>query len=314
MKKKLLPVAVFLILLVSFYSCQTVTNVAAELSPELVQRVSQGLQAVGVSEDVAEAIARSGVDIGLVLARNTFEEITPEGEYFLGRAVAATILTRFSLQTDMPELTVYLNQIAHALVVNSLRPELFNGYRVAILNTDEINAFATPGGHIFLTRGLIQSATSEDTLAAIIAHEIAHIQLAHGFEAIRNSRVNQAFAQAAFDVGSAAAGYDLAGITETFGVSVEVVVDTMISGYSRQQEFDADALAMSLLALAGYNPFALIEVLQALERNQPGRAGGFNATHPSPSDRIANARTIIGNFDVPDTRSYRVARYNAVMR
>jgi len=312
-KKVLVAVFAIFLLSLSFYSCETVTAAVGEVAPGLAQGISIGLQSLGIPEDVAGALARSGVDIGLVLARNTFEEITPEGEYFLGRAVAATILTRYSLQTNMPAVTAYLNQIAHALVVNSIRPELFHGYRVGILDTDEINAFATPGGHIFLTRGLIESTTSEDTLAAVIAHEIAHIQLAHGFEAIRNSRVNEAFAQAAFDVGSAASGFDLENVTETFGLSVDLVVDTMISGYSRQQEFDADAVAMSLLALAGYNPSALIEVLEVLQRNQPTRSGGFNSTHPSPADRISNARRIVGNFEVADTRSYRVARHRAIM-
>ena len=300
------------LLSLSFSSCETVTAVVGELAPGLAQGISQGLQSLGLSSDIADTLARSGVNIGLVLARNTFAEITPEGEYYLGRAVAATLLTRYSLQTNMPVTTAYLNHIAHALVVNSIRPELFHGYRVAILDSDEINAFATPGGHIFLTRGLVASAISEDTLAAIIAHEIAHIQLAHGFEAIRNSHINQAFAQAAFDVGSAAAGYDLSRITETFGISVDVVVDVMLRGYSREQEFDADSVGMSLLALAGYDPFALIEALQVLQRTQVGRAGGFNATHPSPADRITHAQTVVGNFDVPDTRPYRLARFISV--
>jgi predicted Zn-dependent protease len=150
-------------------------------------------------------------------------------------------------------------------------------------------------------------------LAAVIAHEIAHIQLAHGFEAIKRSRVNQAFAQAAFDVGTAASNIDLTRVAETFGLSVDVVVDVMLNGYSREQEFEADSVAISLLALAGYEPSALIDVLRLLERNQPNRRGGFNNTHPTPAQRITNAQRTVGNYEVEDTRSYRVARHRAVM-
>ena len=310
--RKIIVAALIVLLFLSFFSCETVTPLLDRLAPGIVQGISQGLQGLGVPPNIADSLARSGVDIGAELARNSFEEITPEGEYYLGRAVAANILTRYSLQTNTPALTAYLNRICHALVVNSLRPEIFNGYRVAILDTDEINAFATPGGHIFLTRGLIDSATSEDTLAAVIAHEIAHIQLAHGFAAIKQSRVNQAFAQAAFDVGTAATDIDLTRVAETFGLSVDVVVNAMLNGYSREQEFEADSVAMSLLALAGYNPSALIDVLRMLERNQPGRRGGFNNTHPTPAQRITNAQRTVGNYEVEDTNSYRVARYRAV--
>ena len=313
MKKKIIAVVFCVLLIVSFSSCESAPNVLQQLAPAVVQIASRGLQELGVPPQIADSLAKSGVDVASVMARNRYEEITPEGEYYLGRAVAANILTRYRLVTNMPALTAYLNRICNALAVNSLRPEIFNGYRVAILDTDEINAFATPGGHIFLTRGLINSAASEDALAAVIAHEIAHIQLAHGFAAIKRSRVNQAFAQAAFDVGSAATDIDLARVTETFGLSVDIVVDAMLRGYSRDQEFEADSLAISLLSLAGYEPSALIEVLRVLERNQPARRGGFNDTHPTPAQRITNAQRTVGNYEVEDTSSYRVARFRAVM-
>jgi predicted Zn-dependent protease len=115
-------------------------------------------------------------------------------------------------------------------------------------------------------------------------------------------------------VGTAATGYDLAGVVETFGLSVDVVVDAMLNGYSREQEHEADSVAMSLLALAGYQPSALIDVLRMLERNQPDRRGGFNSTHPTPAQRITSVQRIAGSFEVEDTRSFREARYRAATR
>ena len=266
-------------------------------------------QATGVlSPQVADAIARSGVAWG-----QAFEEITPEQEYFIGRAVAAHILTTYRIQTNRPAMLDYVNRICMALVINSPRPEIFNGYRVNILDTDEINAFATPGGHIFLSRGLIESAASEDALAAVIAHEIAHIQLQHGLKAIRNSRITQALLVTGTSAASVATDMDIAELTSIFSESINEIVTTLVTnGFSREQEFEADATAMALMSLAGYDPPALIEMLRVLEVNQPRRAGGFNRTHPTPALRITNAQRTVGNYNVPDTRSFREARFSAV--
>ena len=278
-----------------------------------VSQIGAGaLERLGLIDSrTAEAIAKSGV-----AWEQAFEEITPEQEYFIGRAVAANILTVYRLQTNRPALTAYLNKISMALVINSPRPEIFNGYQVNILDTDEINAFATPGGHIFLTQGLIDLAPSEDALAAVIAHEIAHIQLQHGLLAIRNNRRTQAGMMTVFAMGGAAAdSADLDQLIDIFGDTVnEVATTLMVNGYSRAQELDADATAMALMALAGYYPGALIDMLQVLERELPRRRGGFNDTHPSAADRIANAQRTAASHQVPDTRAYRQARFIANTR
>jgi predicted Zn-dependent protease len=242
------------------------------------------------------------------------EEITPEQEYYIGRAVGAHILTRYRQDTGNPALTQYLNRICSAVALHSSRPEGYNGYHAAILDSPEINAFATSGGHIFITRGLLENAASEDALAAVLAHEIAHIQLQHSIRAIKTSRITQALmATGSSALTAATHGTELAELTDIFDESVTDIVSTLINnGYSRSQEFDADALALALLASAGYDPSALIDMLRALERNLPDHPGGFNQTHPSPADRIANLERHIGAYTVPDTRSYRRPRFDAL--
>jgi predicted Zn-dependent protease len=241
------------------------------------------------------------------------EEITPEQEYYIGRAVGANILTGYKVYTQNPALAAYLNRICNAIAINSPKPELYNGYHVAILDSPEINAFATSGGHIFVTRGLIGCAASEDALAAVIAHEIAHIQLQHSIKAIKTSRITQAL----LETGSAAASVtanqlSLGELTDIFDESVNDIVTQMVNnGYSQGQEFDADTLALSLLASAGYEPSSLVEMLRSLEQNQPGNPGGFGKTHPSPDKRIDNVNKTLNNFAVPDTRPFRVPRYRA---
>ena len=293
------------LVITAFFSCET----TAPYMGSMAQIGATIGQATGlINESTADAIIKSGVAFGAA-----FEEITPEQEYYIGRAVAANVLTSYRLQPTSSSMTSYVNKIANALIINSPRPEIFSGYHVAILDSDEINAFATPGGHIFITRGLINCATSEDTLAAVIAHEVAHIQLQHGLKAIKNSRFTQALLITGTSAAGAAGNATVSELAGTFGDSVNEIVSTLVTnGYSRTQELDADSFAMGLMSLAGYEPSSLIDMLQVLERNQGSHPGGFNNTHPTPTQRISNARNTVGNYDVPDTRSYRQARYGAV--
>jgi predicted Zn-dependent protease len=262
-----------------------------------------------IDQNVADAISLSADAIG-----RAAEEIEPEQEYYIGRAVAANILTTYRVWNGNPGLTAYLNRICAVITINSPRPFLYAGYFVNILDTDEINAFATPGGHIFLTRGLIALADSEDALAGIIAHEIAHIQLQHGIKSIRNSRITQALMVTGTAAVGAAAGMDVTELTNVFSESVgEIVITLVNNGYSQSQELEADTTALALMAAAGYDPRGLITMLRVLERSaNTGR--GFFRTHPTPAQRIANAEAALNRFNVTDTRTFRQARYYTATR
>jgi predicted Zn-dependent protease len=280
------------------------------------------LSSCKTAEKVAEVGVQVAVDAG-VIDQNTAntisqaigsaaEEITPEQEYYIGRAVAANILTRYAVWNGSPALTAYLNQICGAITINSPKPDVYNGYHVAILDSNEINAFATSSGHIFITRGLIAAAKSEDALAGVIAHEIAHIQLQHSIKAIRTNRIMQAILITG-TTAAGAAGYDINELTDIFSESVTEIVSTLVnSGYSQTQEFDADNMALSLLASAGYSPSGLIDMLKELSVLQSGSSGGVSKTHPSPTQRISNAEKSLVQYTVADTRSYRQRRFSAV--
>jgi predicted Zn-dependent protease len=239
------------------------------------------------------------------------EGITPQDAYFLGRAVAAHILAIYKPYTANPELTQYLNKICQTILINSSQLEVFNGCQVQILDSPEYNAFASPGGHIFITRRLVESTSSEDMLAAVIAHELAHIMLKHGISIVTEMRLNEEMAQMA-NRAADFAGRDSQSTQRllSFRNSVSIVIDTMLkNGYSQVHEFEADQEALALLARAGYDPGALLEILKVLQVTQNSQPGGFNTTHPSPADRIANAERWIRSYRVQDTRSYRVPRF-----
>ena len=243
---------------------------------------------------------------------NAFDdsEYTPEDAYYLGRAVSANILASYRPYTQNADLTRYLNRICQTIVINSPEPVAFNGYHVIILDSPEFNAFASPGGHIFLTRGLVELTTSEDMLAALIAHELSHIILRHGINIIEEMRFSNDMAESARRGGELTGNSAAARRALQYRQSVASLVDAMIkNGYSQSQEYEADSIAVSLLALSGYNPGSLREVLQLLQRVQASQSGGFNTTHPSPADRIAHAEPAINRYRVQDTRSYRVPRF-----
>jgi len=244
---------------------------------------------------------------------NDERPLTPEDEYYLGRAVAANILAVYKPYAVNTELTNYLNLICQSLVINSSQPAVYNGYHVVILDSREPNAFSTPGGHIFLTKGLVDIVSTEDALAGIIAHELAHVMLKHGIRIIDDMKFTN---EAGIMAGQAAAfsGKSSANIL-SFRDSVNEIFNKMIkSGYSQPQEFDADNLAVKLLADAGYSPNGLLEILNRLTTVQSGQSGGIYSTHPSPAQRITNVEGQIFLYRVADTRRFREDRFKKIMK
>jgi len=237
-------------------------------------------------------------------------EPTMEDAHYLGRAVAAHILTLYRLCNRNPALTRYLNLITQTLVINSPRPTAFRGYFVAVLDSPTFNAFATPGGHIFLTRGLVEAATSEDMLAAVIAHELAHVMLDHGLSMIAEMAPSNAALEIAARAADFAGGSPEAVRLTGFRDSVSTLVDTLVrSGFSRTQEFAADRKAVDLLVAAGYNPRALVDMLRILQQRQGPNPAGLLATHPPPAERIREVENAIRRHRVTDTSAHRRARF-----
>jgi len=152
--------------------------------------------------------------------------LTPEEEYYVGRAVAANILSNYP-PYNRPELNAYINKIGQGLALYSFRPAIFMGYHFMVLDSEEINAFASPGGHILVTRGLLRKVQSEDELAAVLAHEIAHVALKHGLASVQGARVTQIAAEFAIDAGKATGG-EIAAFTSSFGDSISELAKILI--------------------------------------------------------------------------------------
>jgi beta-barrel assembly-enhancing protease len=262
-------------LVMSFAGCKTM-DIATSAISEVGERTGT------ISQSQAESIRKSAV-----AASKSMETFTPEQEYYIGRSVGATILSNYTVLND-PGVQSYVNLLGQTIAAASDTPELFAGYHFLVLDTEEINAFATPGGHIFITHGLIGCTRTEDGLAAILAHEIAHLQLRHGMQAIEKARVTQALTVIGQEGAKTFGPGELSQLTEAFGDVVSDMANTMINkGYSRSFEYQADAAAVDILHRVGYNPLALVELLTVMDQKVKPGGDGFARTHPSPGNRIA---------------------------
>jgi beta-barrel assembly-enhancing protease len=237
------------------------------------QGIVTGEQAKSITR-VTKAVAKS------------FEDITPEQEHYIGRSVGAVLVNRYKPYPD-GSANDYLNLLGQTLAQASDRPETFGGYHFLTLDSPEINAFAAPGGLIFVSRGMLRLCGSEDAVAAVLAHEIAHIQLLHGLQAIDKSRVTEALTTLGEEGAKSYGGQKLADLTKVFEGSISDVTSTLVNnGYSRSFEREADAAAVTILSRVGYDPDGLVAMLTEMEKHLKPGGLDFARTHPSPRSRI----------------------------
>lgn len=206
-------------------------------------------------------------------------------EYRIGRGVSAVLLGMYKpLPSEKKQ--EFLNKVGQSIVRFSDRPDLYKGYRFILVESDQINAMAAPNGMIFISTGLFDLINDEDTLAAVMAHEISHVVHRHGIKSLAEGQsVNSTTSG-----GEVVAALDCSGasqlLTAGFSVIVGDIVATLLEkGYSREQEYEADKDAAELLAKAGYNPAALKRLFKLLQQAKKD-SGGWFSTHPSPEDRI----------------------------
>ena len=280
--------------------CETLVQVATEV----------GVESELITTNQAASIVRTSRAMA-----QTVESITPEQEYYIGRAVAATVLSRYPADPNR-SLNLYLNELGQTLALHSDMPETFKGYHFMAVKSEEINAFAAPSGLILVTHGLLKCCGSESELAAVLAHEIGHVEQKHGLRAIRTGRITHALAVMTAETGNILGSEELSEVTQTFGESVSEITDTLINnGYSRELEYEADYRAATILSRAGYNPRALTSMLTRMGQRLGPHSGGFGKTHPTPSSRIRQINGKILRFpalqrDPPG----RVSRFLAVSR
>lgn len=248
------------------------------------------------------------------VVQKSFEDITPEQEYYIGRAVAATILSEYKVYDDAAA-TDYINKLGQALAMASDLPVTYNGYHFLILDSDEINALSAPSGFVFVTRGILRTAHNEAELAGILAHEVGHVENHHGLQAIKKSRVTAALTSVAITGAEVAGSPALQKLTATFADSIKDITSALINnGYSREFEKQADEAAVDIMERVGYDPHALVQDLRNMESMLKPGGSGFSRTHPSPQERIKVVQDRMGNVPVQPVDPVRQARFDAAMK
>jgi predicted Zn-dependent protease len=202
--------------------------------------------------------------------------IGAEEETAIGRGVAATLAGYYTLDRDSA-LTAYVNLVGLAVAASDPRPDV--RYRFGVLGTDQVNAMATPGGYVFVTRGALALMESEAELAGVLAHEVGHVNEKHVVEEIQD--------RARTELGTELAGKALNADPEALDKVVGLGTNVLFLGLSREDELEADSLGVVYASRAGYDPAGLGAFVRKLEANESRPLlKQLGATHPKPADRL----------------------------
>lgn len=216
---------------------------------------------------------------GLVNIGASALPIGPEKERQIGFGIAATVAGRYELVDDA-ELNRYVNLVGQAVAQQSIRGGEV-AFRFGVLDTEDVNAFAAPGGYIFVTRGALSLLESEADLAGVLAHEVAHVDQKHVLDEIRRSSVMESVRDE-----TQLSGALLDAISE-FGSSL------LFTGLSREDEMEADSLGLLYATATGYQPGGLAAFLAKLVEAEEQEAAGmreWTASHPSTAERLEALR------------------------
>ncbi|HJP91572.1 MAG TPA: M48 family metalloprotease [Pyrinomonadaceae bacterium] len=266
---------------------------AAQTSP------GRNLKPLNVDEDPA-LIGKRKLNGGLISKMS----MSVEKEVALGRQLAAEV-DRQAKFVDDPMITEYVNRVAQNLVLHS---DAKIPFTVKVIDSDEVNAFALPGGFFYVNKGLILIADNEAELAGVMAHEISHVIARHAVENQTKANLMQ--------YGT------LTGIILLGGIPGMVLQNTAGIGmmtafmkFSRSAEAEADKLGTEYLYAAGYDPTAMatmFEKLEAKNKKKPGTIAKIFADHPAPADRRAASLALAARFPEHEEYIINTSEFNRV--
>jgi predicted Zn-dependent protease len=227
----------------------------------------------------------SSCSVNPVTGKKELNLISETQEIALGKETDVEIRQQYGVYAD-PEVNAYVQTIGQGLAVNTHRPQL--SYQFAVLDTPVVNAFAVPGGYIYVTRGILALMGSEAELAVVLGHELGHVNARHSVHRMSEMLL----VQVGLAVGSA--------LSETFaqvaglaGVGVQL----LFLKYSRDDERQADALGVEYARKGVYNPGEMVAFFGSLEKMGDLSGGhalpGFLSTHPLTSERIEKVKQML---------------------
>ena len=225
------------------------------------------------------------------------QEAGTEKEIDFGRGVAAKILGKYPIFKDEEKVN-YVSQIGTGISAQLGRPEL--RYYFGILNSEDINAYAAPGGYIFVTTGALKLMSNEAQLAGVLAHELAHINQKHIVKQLNLQSTDRSMTSGIAQI--------LGGATLSAKIALERLNDLafkmlMEEGLSKKDEADADQKALEMLISTGYDPLSYLNYLLSLKPYlEQGQAKVLSKTHPTIDNRIKLLREFISRHQLDSTQ------------
>ena len=208
----------------------------------------------------------------------TLKEPSEADEIEIGKGVAANLLGAAPPVND-PSLQAYVNRVGQWVAMHTERPDL--PWHFAVLDTDGVNAFATPGGYVFITRGMLLRMRDEAELAGVLAHEVSHVVEKHALKTMRKGKL-------AGLAGDALSNYAEKKGKEDFTKIVSAGTEIYARGLDKEDEFAADRAGVVIATRAGYDPYGLPSVLQTLASINPkdDAVALMFKTHPDSGKRL----------------------------
>ena len=228
------------------------------------------------------------------------KEFSVEDEINLGHGVTAGVLGATKLHADQ-NLQRYVNRVGKWLAIHCDRADL--PWSFGVMDTDTINAFAMPGGAVLISHGLVKRLQNESELAAVLAHEIAHVVKKHQLSAIQSSMNSDVWSGLGKDAAGQAIGRrggDAFGLKNAAaGAGLEAVKNgVFLRPLDRGMEYEADRLAVVIAARSGYDPYGMAAVLSMLAQVKgDGSGAAIFDTHPAASDRMAELERFMPTVD-----------------
>ena len=229
---------------------------------------------------LAGGCATTGINSGQVNLISTPEEVQ------MGKEFSVEVESQFELYNEV-EVAGYVQRVGNRLVRVCDRKDI--EYHFSVIKKNELNAFALPGGYIYIYTGLLSELDDEAQLAGVLAHEIGHVTSRHATERLTAMYGAQILSSLIFGENPGLWGQLVSNIFSTSG----------FLAYSRANEFEADRLGTNYSSSAGYDPDGMAELLgklRSMEQREPGKLEELLSTHPPTSDRIGKVNSIVRSF------------------
>ena len=211
--------------------------------------------------------------------------MTPDEEIAMGIQYAPEMANQHGGLHPDTQLRAFVDQIGKKLIDNSMARETPYRYEFHLLKDEQtVNAFALPGGQIFITYALLSKLENEDQIAGVLGHEIGHVLGKHSAERVANSSMWQTISTGA-EVGGGA------------GAAVNAIGQNILLGNGRDDELESDDLGVRFMIKSGYDPYQMIGVMQILKAASGGSSQPeFQSTHPDPENRITHIKESIKKY------------------